>query len=250
MPGGAGTRLRALHHRARPVGRHRLLQGSAELVARAGQEGANVQVVMTEAAAAVHHAGDVQAPVRTARSACEPVGSPRAPNNMAHISLTREARCGARRRLAPTAIAEVSAWPRRRSAEPAWPGAADRALPAAGGAGDEPPRCGRTPATQRSFAQLRADSATRARPGRGDQPCSEIDDGRMRSPRNCSRADRPSAQGAAVAARADHCRPDLRADRPGAWHANLSGAARWASRSARAAPRLAPKASRWWRGPC
>ena len=111
---------------------------------------------------------------------------------MAHINLTREARCGARRRPAPTSLPSCCT-AARRSAQPLVPGAADRALPAAGGAGDEPRDVGRI-RPQRSFAQLRADSATVLGPAAGDQACGEIGDGRMLEPRTAFENDRLPAQ--------------------------------------------------------
>ncbi len=57
---------------------------------------------------------------------------------MAHIDLTREADAVLVAPASADFIAKLAHGPRRRTAQPAVPGAADRTLPAAAGTGDEP----------------------------------------------------------------------------------------------------------------
>ena len=179
-----------------------------------------MQVVMTEAAA-VHHAGDAAGAVES-RGLCEPVGCASAQQHGAHQPHAR-GRCGARRAGQCRLRCQAAARPRRRSAQPLVPGAADRALPAAGGAGDEPRDVG----ASGHAAQLRAAARRRrhrARPGRG-RPGLRRDRRRphARARGTARGTDRLlPAQGAAGQAHAHHRRPDLRADRPGARHHQLS----------------------------
>lgn len=166
------------------VGRHVVLglsggiacYKSAELVRALVQEGASVQVVMTEAAEQFITAVTMQAlsnrPVITSQ------WDARESNNMAHINLTR------------TADAVLIA-----------PASADVIAKLAHGRADDllslmclarpiercpllvAPAMNREmwahPATQRNIAQLRADGATILGPASGDQACGEIGDGRM-----------------------------------------------------------------------
>ena len=149
---------------------------SAELVRLLAQAGASVQVVMTEAAEAFITAVTMQAlsgqPVHTSQ------WDARAPNNMAHINLTREAHA--------VLVA---------------PASADFIAKLAQGRADEllsllclarpvqrcplllAPAMNREmwahPATQRNLAQVQADGASVLGPASGHQACGEVGDGRM-----------------------------------------------------------------------
>jgi phosphopantothenoylcysteine decarboxylase/phosphopantothenate--cysteine ligase len=141
--------------------------------------GATVQVVMTEAAAQFITPVTLQAlsnrPVFTSQ------WDPREPNNMAHIDLTREADA--------IVIAPASADLMAKLVQ----GRADDLLslmclarPIASCPLLVAPAMNREmwahPATQRNFAQLRADGTTVLGPGNGDQACGEVGDGRMLEP--------------------------------------------------------------------
>jgi phosphopantothenoylcysteine decarboxylase / phosphopantothenate---cysteine ligase len=152
---------------------------AAELVRELIKAGATVQVVMTEAAEQFITAVTLQAlsnrPVFTSQ------WDAREANNMAHINLTREA-----------------------DAVLVAPASADFIAKLLHGRADDllsllclarpiercpllvAPAMNREmwahPATQRNFAQLKADGATVLGPGSGDQACGEIGDGRMLEP--------------------------------------------------------------------
>ena len=152
---------------------------SAELVRELAREGATVQVVMTEAAG--HFITAVTLQALSNREVYTSQWDPRAPNNMAHINLTREA-----------------------DAVLVAPASADFVAKLLHGRADDllsllclarpiercpllvAPAMNREmwahPATQRNFAQLRADGATVLGPGAGDQACGEVGDGRMLEP--------------------------------------------------------------------
>jgi phosphopantothenoylcysteine decarboxylase / phosphopantothenate---cysteine ligase len=153
---------------------------SAELVRELGRAGANVQVVMTQAAESFITAVTMQAlsgrPVYTSQ------WDAREPNNMAHINLSR----GADAVLVAPASADFIA----KVAQ----GRADDLLsllclarPSTGGEQRCPlllaPAMNREmwahPATQRNVAQAVADGAAVLGPGSGDQACGEVGDGRM-----------------------------------------------------------------------
>ncbi|MED5621247.1 bifunctional phosphopantothenoylcysteine decarboxylase/phosphopantothenate--cysteine ligase CoaBC [Ideonella sp. BN130291] len=149
---------------------------SAELVRALVKAGASVQVVMTQAAT------QFITPVTMQALSNQPVvldqWDARAPNNMAHINLTREA-----------------------DAVLVAPASADFIAKLVQGRADEilslmclarpiercplllAPAMNREmwahPATQRNIAQARADGATVLGPAAGDQACGEIGDGRM-----------------------------------------------------------------------
>ena len=137
---------------------------------------------------------------------------------MAHINLTREADAIADRAGQRRLHRQAGARPRRRPAQPAVPGAADRALPAAGGAGDEPRDVG----APGDAAQLRPARAPTARPcsarAAATRPAARSATAACSKPVELlRRADRLlPAQAARRQARADHRRADLRADRSGA----------------------------------
>ena len=152
---------------------------AAELVRELIKAGATVQVVMTEAAEHFITAVTLQAlsdrPVFTSQ------WDARDHNNMAHINLTREADA--------LLIAPASADFIARLLH----GRADDLLSLACLARPiercpllVAPAMNREmwahPATQRNFAQLKADGATVLGPGSGDQACGEIGDGRMLEP--------------------------------------------------------------------
>jgi phosphopantothenoylcysteine decarboxylase / phosphopantothenate---cysteine ligase len=152
---------------------------AAELVRELIKAGATVQVVMTEAAEQFITAVTLQAlsnrPVFTSQ------WDAREANNMAHINLTREA-----------------------DAVLVAPASADFIAKLLHGRADDllsllclarpiercpllvAPAMNREmwahPATQRNFAQLKADGAIVLGPGSGDQACGEIGDGRMLEP--------------------------------------------------------------------
>jgi phosphopantothenoylcysteine decarboxylase/phosphopantothenate--cysteine ligase len=155
---------------------------SAELTRALVKAGATVQVVMTQAAEQFITAVTLQAlsnrPVYTSQ------WDPRAPNNMAHINLTREADA--------VLVAPASADFMAKLVH----GRADDLLSllclARPISGVRPcplllaPAMNREmwahPATQRNAAQLTADGARLLGPGSGDQACGEIGDGRMLEP--------------------------------------------------------------------
>ena len=152
---------------------------AAELVRALAKEGASVQVVMTEAAQQFITPVTLQA--LSNREVYASQWDARAPNNMAHINLTREA-----------------------DAVLVAPASADFVAKLLHGRADDllsllclarpiercpllvAPAMNREmwahPATQRNFAQLRADGATVLGPAAGDQACGEIGDGRMLEP--------------------------------------------------------------------
>ena len=152
---------------------------AAELVRELVKAGATVQVVMTEAAEQFITAVTLQA--LSNRTVYTSQWDAREANNMAHINLTREA-----------------------DAVLVAPASADFVAKLLHGRADDllslmclarpiercpllvAPAMNREmwahPATQRNFAQLRADGTTVLGPGSGDQACGEIGDGRMLEP--------------------------------------------------------------------
>jgi len=152
---------------------------AAELTRALVKAGAAVQVVMTAAAEQFITAVTLQA--LSNRPVYASQWDPRAPNNMAHINLTREA-----------------------DAVLVAPASADFVAKLLHGRADDllsllclarpiercpllvAPAMNREmwahPATQRNFAQLRADGASVLGPAAGDQACGEIGDGRMLEP--------------------------------------------------------------------
>ncbi len=152
---------------------------AAELTRSLVKAGATVQVVITAAAEQFITAVTLQA--LSNRPVYASQWDPRAPNNMAHINLTREA-----------------------DAVLVAPASADFVAKLLHGRADDllsllclarpiercpllvAPAMNREmwahPATQRNFAQLRADGATVLGPAAGDQACGEIGDGRMLEP--------------------------------------------------------------------
>ncbi len=149
---------------------------AAELTRELVKAGATVQVVMTEAAEAFITPVTMQAlsnrPVWTSQ------WDARAPNNMAHINLSREADAIL---IAPASADFIARLVQGRADELlsllclARPLETVPLLVA--------PAMNREmwahPATQRNVAQLQADGATVLGPGSGDQACGEIGDGRM-----------------------------------------------------------------------
>lgn len=152
---------------------------AAELTRALVKEGATVQVVMTEAAE--HFITAVTLQALSNREVFASQWDARAPNNMAHINLTREA-----------------------DAVLVAPASADFIAKLLHGRADDllsllclarpiercpllvAPAMNREmwahPATQRNVAQLRADGTTVLGPGAGDQACGEVGDGRMLEP--------------------------------------------------------------------
>jgi phosphopantothenoylcysteine decarboxylase/phosphopantothenate--cysteine ligase len=149
---------------------------AAELTRALAKAGATVQVVMTAAAEQFITAVTLQA--LSNRPVYASQWDPRAPNNMAHINLTREADAVL---IAPASADFVAKLLHGRADDLlslmclARPIERCPLLVA--------PAMNREmwahPATQRNFAQLRADGATVLGPAAGDQACGEIGDGRM-----------------------------------------------------------------------
>ena len=190
---------------------------SAELVRELVRHGATVQVVMTEAAAQFITPVTMQA--LSNRSVYTSQWDAREPNAMAHINLTPRGRRGAggagQRRL----HGQAGAGPRRRAAEPAVPGAADRTLPAAAGPGDEPRDVGPPGHAAQPGAAARR-RQHHPGPGRGRPGLRRS---RRRPHARSHRAVRGAggllpAQAPGRQARADHRRAHLRGHRPGARH--------------------------------
>jgi phosphopantothenoylcysteine decarboxylase/phosphopantothenate--cysteine ligase len=152
---------------------------AAELARALVKAGATVQVVMTEAAEHFITATTLQA--LSNRAVYTSQWDPRQPNSMAHINLTREADAVL---VAPASADFVARLLHGRADDLlsllclARPIERCPLLVA--------PAMNREmwahPATQRNFAQLRADGATVLGPAAGDQACGEIGDGRMLEP--------------------------------------------------------------------
>jgi phosphopantothenoylcysteine decarboxylase / phosphopantothenate---cysteine ligase len=149
---------------------------SAELLRELVKAGATVQVVMTEAAAQFITPVTMQA--LSNRSVFTSQWDAREPNAMAHINLTREADAVL---VAPASADFIAKLAQGRADELlsllclARPIARCPLLLA--------PAMNREmwdhPATRRNVAQVQADGATVLGPGRGDQACGEVGDGRM-----------------------------------------------------------------------
>ncbi len=149
---------------------------SADLVRRLVEQGATVDVVMTDAA--THFITPVTMQALSGRHVHVDAWDARPANNMAHIDLTR----GADAILIAPASADFLA----KLAH----GMADdllstlclaRACPLLVAPAMNREMWG-NPATQRNAAQLRADGVTVLGPAAGDQACGEIGDGRMLEP--------------------------------------------------------------------
>ncbi len=149
---------------------------SAELARRLQDEGATVQVVMTEGATRFITPVTMQA--LTGRPVFVDQWDPRQPNNMAHIDLSREA--------AAIVVAPASTDFLAKLAN----GLCDDLLTTMCVARDCPllvaPAMNRQmwahPATRRNAARLVDDGVTLLGPASGDQACGEIGDGRMLEP--------------------------------------------------------------------
>lgn len=152
---------------------------SAELVRLMVKAGATVQVVMTEAAEAFITPVTLQA--LSGRAVVSSQWDARAPNNMAHINLSREADA--------IVIAPASADFLAKLAQ----GRADELLSLMCLARPRErcpllvaPAMNREmwshPATQRNALALQQDGAAVLGPGQGDQACGEVGDGRMLEP--------------------------------------------------------------------
>jgi phosphopantothenoylcysteine decarboxylase/phosphopantothenate--cysteine ligase len=150
---------------------------SAELLRRAQDHGAVVDVVMTEAAA--RFIGPVTMQALSGRPVFLDAWDARVPNNMAHINLTRGADAILIAPASTDFIAKLAN------------GLADDLLSTlcvAKGACPllVAPAMNREmwlhPATQRNVARLRADGAMLLGPAEGDQACGEVGSGRMLEP--------------------------------------------------------------------
>jgi phosphopantothenoylcysteine decarboxylase / phosphopantothenate---cysteine ligase len=155
---------------------------AAELVRELVRAGATVQVVMTEAATAVHHAGDDAGAVQPAGRASQ--WDAREPNNMAHINLTREADAVSWRRPVPTS-------------SPSWPRAGPTscwllclARPIERCPLLLAPAMNREmwahPATQRNVAQVRADGAVVLGPAAATRPAARPATAACSRPPSCA----------------------------------------------------------------
>jgi phosphopantothenoylcysteine decarboxylase/phosphopantothenate--cysteine ligase len=131
----------------------------AELVRRMTEQGATVDVVMTEAA--THFITPVTMQALSGRPVFVDAWDARVPNNMAHIDLTR----GADAVLIAPASADFMAKLARACPLLVAP-AMNREMWA-------------NPATQRNVEQLRADGISVLGPSAGEQACGETGDGRM-----------------------------------------------------------------------
>ncbi len=149
---------------------------AAELARELQRAGATVQVVMTEAACQFITPVTMQAlsnrPVVTSQ------WDAREPNNMAHISLTRQADAVL---VAPASADFIAQLAQGRAGELL-------ALLCLARAADRCPlllapamnrEMWAHPATRRNLAQVQADGAVVLGPGSGDQACGEVGDGRM-----------------------------------------------------------------------
>ena len=152
---------------------------SAELVRALVKAGATVQVVMSAAAEQFMTAVTMQA--LSNRTVHTDQWDARAPNNMAHINLTREADAVL---IAPASADFIAKLVHGHAddllslmclARPA-----DRCPLLVAPAMNR--EMWAHPATQRNLAQLRADGGTVLGPGSGDQACGEVGDGRMLEP--------------------------------------------------------------------
>lgn len=149
---------------------------SAELVRRLMDHGCQVQVVMTDSACKFVTPTTFQA--LSGRPVYTDAWDSRAPNNMLHINLTREADL--------VVIAPATANLMAKLAH----GLADDLLSTLCIASSTPlmiaPAMNRemwlAPATQRNAIQLREDGVTILGPAQGDQACGEVGDGRMLEP--------------------------------------------------------------------
>jgi len=149
---------------------------SAELVRELVGAGATVQVVMTEAAE--HFITPVTMQALSNRPVARSQWDERAPNNMAHINLTRAADAVL---VAPASADFIAQLAQGRAGDLlsllclARPAERCPLLLA--------PAMNREmwahPATQRNVAQARADGARVLGPGSGEQACGEVGDGRM-----------------------------------------------------------------------
>ena len=152
---------------------------SAEFVRELIKAGATVQVVMTEAATQFITPVTMQA--LSGRAVATSQWDAREPNNMAHISLSREAQAIV---VAPASADFIAKLAQGHADELlsllclARPQSGDGACPLL-----VAPAMNREmwahPATQRNVAQIQADGATVLGPSAGDQACGEVGDGRM-----------------------------------------------------------------------
>lgn len=149
----------------------------AEFVRRAQEQGATIDVVMTEAA--THFITPVTMQALSGRPVFVDAWDPRVPNNMAHINLTRGADAILIAPASTDFIAKLAH------------GLADDLLSTLCVAkGLCPllvvPAMNREmwlhPATQRNVAQIKADGAALLGPAEGDQACGEVGSGRMLEP--------------------------------------------------------------------
>ena len=152
---------------------------SAELVRVLVKAGATVQVVMTEAAEQFITAVTMQA--LSNRTVYTSQWDARAPNNMAHINLTREADALI---VAPASADFIAKLAQGRADDLL--SLACLARPIERCALLLAPAMNREmwahPATQRNAAQVAADGAVLLGPAAGDQACGEVGDGRMLEP--------------------------------------------------------------------
>jgi phosphopantothenoylcysteine decarboxylase/phosphopantothenate--cysteine ligase len=152
---------------------------SAELVRELARAGAEVQVVMTEAA--THFITPVTMQALSGRPVVLDQWDARAPNNMAHINLTREAEAVL---VAPASADFIAKLAQGRADEIL--GLLCLARPIERCPLLLAPAMNREmwahPAMQRNLAQVQVDGARLLGPAAGDQACGEVGDGRMLEP--------------------------------------------------------------------
>ncbi len=145
----------------------------AELVRRLTEQGATVDVVMTEAA--THFITPVTMQALSGRPVFLDAWDARVPNNMAHIDLTRGADAIL---IAPASADFMAKLAHGQASDLLSTLCLARACPLLAA-----PAMNRemwaNPATQRNAAQLRADGIALLGPGSGNQACGEVGDGRM-----------------------------------------------------------------------
>ncbi|WP_019939328.1 bifunctional phosphopantothenoylcysteine decarboxylase/phosphopantothenate--cysteine ligase CoaBC [Bordetella sp. FB-8] len=145
----------------------------AELVRRLTEQGATVDVVMTEAA--THFITPVTMQALSGRPVFLDAWDPRVPNNMAHIDLTRGADVVL---IAPASADFMAKLAHGEASDLLSTLCLARACPLLAA-----PAMNRemwaNPATQRNVTQLRADGIALLGPDSGSQACGEVGDGRM-----------------------------------------------------------------------
>ena len=149
---------------------------SAELVRRLVEHGATVDVIMTDAA--THFITAVTMQALSGRPVFTDAWDPRIPNNMAHITLSREADAIL---IAPASADFMAKLVQGRADDLLSTLCLARACPLLVAPAMNREMWSAAP-TQRNVAQLRQDGVTILGPGSGEQACGETGDGRMLEP--------------------------------------------------------------------